>query len=130
MRNVDIFTLAVGGILAFLTLIIVPYSGSWWVGMTISAVIAVLALGHFIWTSPVFWPPTGRVRGAIGILLLCAVLSAGYLTISNFSMRKVALSQVVPAHDVQEVATHEPTVTASDEPLRSIYGNVMYACNI
>lgn len=94
MRAVDIFGLAVAVLIALIAQIVEPYSSPWWAGMLAAGAIAVASGFHIAWNNlpkpaqaiaaRVIWRPTGYLQYWIGIVLVIALISAGYAASHGF----------------------------------------------
>jgi hypothetical protein len=106
MRSIDIFGLAAAVVIAGFAQIVEPWSWPWWFGMSVAALIAVASGIHILWgrlpttvkerVSPAVWSPNGKVRGWIGLVLLCAVLAGGYRVVSRVTAPEIPLPVARP----------------------------------
>lgn len=120
----DIFGLAVAIVIAGLAQIVAPWSLPWWVGMIAAGLIAAATGVHILWNRlpepvqtlirPAFLAPTGKVRGWIGIAVLCFVLGSGYIVISRVTARSPEIPLPQPRPSAAPQSTAElPTILIS-----------------
>jgi hypothetical protein len=139
MESTDIFSLAVAAVIALATMGMQPWTPQWWLAITVASAIAVGAGLHILWKNlskaekeilgPYIWAPDGKVRGWIGIALLCVVMGTGYELLSRMTPRvhDVPVPKERPIEAPAATATAAPAPTL---PLRSIMGDVIYACEV
>ena len=84
--RVDVFGLAVAALIGLFTLTLQPWSAEWWASVAVAAMFALGAVAHMVWRrfGPAEWTPEGKVgggklRAAIGMLILAVLLSASFV---------------------------------------------------
>jgi hypothetical protein len=125
MESTDIFSLAVAAVIALATMGMQPWTPQWWLAIIVASAIAVGAGLHILWknlsnakkelVTPYIWAPDGKVRGWLGIAMLCLVLGFGYGLLSSMKPRGTVIATTAPAPSAPTAAPAIQPCIANNE---------------